>query len=146
MKYPTKDEILANLYIPTDEELRLIADWKREYYIGWGKKPKTNKIFALWELAFELSYPKPPLDIQFTKAPWSYNLATQSINGSQNNLSIISLLHELGHHINIKGGELWACQYSIGIFKKCFPLSYKKLIWHGHTLKSKEDNTANKKD
>lgn len=47
--------------------------------------------------------------------------------------SIISSLHELGHHL-FGSDELEACRYAIGLFKAGFPKSFDKLQWQGHML------------
>lgn len=53
---------------------------------------------------------------------------------SQKPLSLITLLHELGHHFYGES-ELLACRFSVWLFREAFPKSYAKLEWEGHTLK-----------
>lgn len=49
-------------------------------------------------------------------------------------LSLLTLLHELGHHFYGES-ELQACRFSVWLFRAAFPRSYAKLEWDGHTLK-----------
>lgn len=53
---------------------------------------------------------------------------------SQKPLSLITLLHELGHHFYGES-ELQACRFSVWLFREAFPKSYAKLEWDGHVLK-----------
>lgn len=56
------------------------------------------------------------------------------LNSSRKTLSIITVLHELGHHFYGES-ELQACRFSVWLFRAAFPNAYAKLEWEGHTLK-----------
>lgn len=142
-KYPTKTQILSNLYIPTKKEKKYINEWKIKYYDNkWKNYTKEEKIKYITFLIYEISMALQPTNgqwlpnIKTTKEPWSYNQITKTINIDQTRPSIISTLHELGHHFH-GTSELIACQYSTGIFKTCFPKTYRNLRWEGHMLKAK---------
>jgi len=56
------------------------------------------------------------------------------LNSSKKTLSLLTLLHELGHHF-YGDSELLACRFSVWLFREAFPKSYAKLEWDGHVLK-----------
>lgn len=56
------------------------------------------------------------------------------LNSSRKTLSILTVLHELGHHF-YGDSELQACRFSVWLFRAAFPNAYAKLEWEGHTLK-----------
>lgn len=47
-------------------------------------------------------------------------------------LSVVTALHEFGHARGM--GERAACQWSINLFRRCFPEQFSKLEHVGHTL------------
>lgn len=61
--------------------------------------------------------------------------------------SLISLLHEYGHHLHMSAPnnhqELLACIWSIGLFQAVFPKAYAKLDWDNHMLKRKIPGKGN---
>lgn len=69
----------------------------------------------------------------------AYQGATQTIFINKT-LSIISALHELGHHLH-GSSELLACSLSVHLFKAAFPKAFAKLEWKGHML-IKADHSA----
>lgn len=46
-------------------------------------------------------------------------------------LSVISMAHELFHHI-LGPSEHEVCRHSLSLFKRCFPLSWERLCFEGH--------------
>jgi len=55
-------------------------------------------------------------------------------------LSVVTFLHEFGHALGY--GERDACQWSINLFRQCFPRQYAKLIHVRHTLIRPQDVDA----
>lgn len=147
-KYPTKEEVLANLYTPSTEETKEIERWKQAWYKrspnyqqltkpGWRNQPEWIKWQALADLITIICTTKevtaPGFEHDNSEIGWRYNQTTQTIIGLRGRPSIISCLHELGHHI-YGPDETQACQFSIGIFKTCFPKGFSNLKWEGHKL------------
>ena len=135
--YPTKEEILKNLMLPDEDERKVITKWKEENYIKgqWKKKNNQEKLDALKDLIIELNIANREEPIHIVEGGmWAYMPNQNTITMDVGRPSIISALHELGHHI-YGSPELLACQYSIGIFYHKFRKSYEKLEWDGHMLR-----------
>lgn len=132
--YPTKEEILENLYVPTDKEKEAVIQWKKEYYKGlWGKMSSKEKGYGLKILIHRLCNAQGRVHPLWAEGSvWSYS-EKKVITYSLEKMSIVSALHELGHHL-YRASELEACRYSIGIFSVCFPRAYARLDWEGHLL------------
>lgn len=132
--YPTKEEILQNLYNPTTAEVAAVKRWKATYYKGWNNASESQKFFRLKTLITELAIAH---NVEIPRYAvgwyWAYFPEEKLISGGVGSPSIISALHELGHHI-FGTPELTACTYSVGIFSTCFPKAYEKLTWKGHML------------
>lgn len=152
MKYPTPEEILNEKIILLKEEIEYFKKWKNR---EWKTAKETQiqkeytKILALRVLVREISFihnEKPP-SIIATLTPAtknksaSYNHITKDIH--LYNTSIITTLHELGHHLYGKS-ELLACAYSVHLFKLVFPKAFKKLRWEGHLLTNKLERKPKK--
>lgn len=134
--YPTKEEILSGLMEPDERVKEIVRDWKHTHYGGWAEKNRYLQFDAISELLTDLAHDHDPenrLKVSFDRAGWRYYPAFQTIVGDYESPSIISALHELGHHF-YGSSELLACRYSVGLFKECFPASYGKLVWKGHML------------
>jgi hypothetical protein len=138
--YPTKEEILRE---PRPKHRRdvlaLTRNWK---HTGWqaarADRPDTRetmKRIQLTGIICEIAnvYGQP------ISVSWSpgynnghYDPVTRMIHlvGAP---SIITVLHELGHHL-FGGSERRACRWSIWLFRKTFPLAYAGLVWRGHLL------------
>ena len=102
---------------------------------GWSKQPKHKKWIALKDLVYTLCIihgVAPPIFV-VDDGEWRYNPRTKTIKADYSNPSIISALHELGHHL-YGTKELDACTFSVGLFKSCFPRAYRTLKWEGHAL------------
>lgn len=147
-QYPTKEEILAELYEPKQKEYDTVKKWKATFFNKtWSKLNNAERHKTLTELIFAVCQSReenwPKYDPNGEE--WSYAPLTKIITGNKDNPSIISTLHELGHHF-YGNSEKTACRYAIGIFKMCFPLAYEKLEWSGHMLivPKKEENAEKK--
>lgn len=151
--YPTKEEILAALYQPTEAEYTRVREWKKTFYNKkWKDLTTEQKMSSLMMLAAALceannlksgDWPKLLVsDIQ-----WSYDSIDRTIYMDERIPSIVSTLHEFGHFLHFSGyllgrpeeTELVACRYSVGIYKQCFPKSYNKLVWQNHMLMAPKD-------
>ncbi len=132
MNYPTKKQILSKEIIFKKETIDLLLKFKEK----WSKKDRDKRELLTY-LVNDLGviYKKPALITLIENKPCQYNLATQTINIDKS-LSIISTLHEFAHHL-MGRSELIACRWSIWLFIKTFPNSYKKLEWKGHLLVKK---------
>jgi len=133
--YPTKKEILNNLIAPDKGAMELLQVWFR----GSWKLAKTNgdkaKLNSLRTLIKYLAIIyKKPVECVYDPTAGScyYNLHSKTIF-LNNSLSILSSLHEFGHHLYGKS-ELLACTWSISLFKVALPKTYSKLKWKGHLL------------
>jgi len=140
--YPTKTQILNKKIILLKEEIEYFKNWKKR---EWKTARNTQiqkeytKILAIRVLLNKLSWihnKKPPIVIatltpatKNESASYNHNLETIYLN----NTSIITALHELGHHFYGKD-ELLTCAYSVHLFKLVFPKAFKKLRWEGHRL------------
>jgi hypothetical protein len=50
--------------------------------------------------------------------------------------SVVTFLHEFAH---ARGAdEQQACRWSINLFRKCFPRSFARCRWVGHTLRARD--------
>lgn len=66
---------------------------------------------------------------------YTYNPSNKTIYLDHHHPSVISTLHELGHHLYGES-ELLACRFSVWLFKEGFPRDYAKLKWNGHMLET----------
>lgn len=138
--YPTKDEILAFASHSPPEHLLVetVKHWKDAFYTGiWGDSTQDDKQEALDFLVYDIWHwwddpIKPKLPVLWI-GPWAYNPNLHVIHADPEKPSIISAMHEVGHAIHGES-ELYACGFSVGLFKKCFPIEFSKLKWQGHLL------------
>ncbi len=142
MKYPTKEEILdprltEETNLP-DHFYRTIANWKKDFWLPRRKTNNDWKNDAVADLLHMLNDEdcNPPLKI-ITGKKYCYIPKERAIVFGPEP-SIISALHELGHHLFGKS-ELKACRFSIHLFKYAFPKSFAKLKWKNHMLIKKEN-------
>jgi len=140
--YPTKEEILANPPKNIKKDILILEEWKEEFYKGWKEKTTEEKHKALYELIKRLSqlHKKPCLITNKDNENY-YEPENTRINISNDKPSIVSSLHEFGHHLYGES-ELKACCYSIWMYKIAFPQMYKKMKFEGHELK--HDTTTDK--
>lgn len=134
--YPTKEEILTNPPKIKASTIQIVKDWKIRNWPQYRNQTNNSKSIIIAHLLIELSrhYEKPVSISQVSSISASaYNPITKTIILDPNKPSIISALHELGHHL-FEASELKACRWSITIFKKIFPIAYSRLVWNGHLL------------
>jgi hypothetical protein len=134
-KYPTKEEILEAPHTPSLNEQEAINRWKKTYYKNWTELSTRNKHNRIAVLIAELNIANRGKSFRYIthEYGWQYTPDDNTIAGTENKPSIVSALHELGHHLYGES-ELKACRYSVGIFRSCFSKDYEKLTWKGHTL------------
>ncbi|MFA6325473.1 MAG: hypothetical protein WCX46_04580 [Candidatus Paceibacterota bacterium] len=134
IKYPTKEEILSNPPILDEKLIEIVKIWKNVEMKNWNKKENWEQFISLeilTEIISALLKKKAPKFLIGNE--YSYTPKHKIITIDIDKPSIISILHELGHHL-FGNSELEACRWSIWLFKECFPSSYKKLEWKGHLL------------
>lgn len=144
-KYPTRKEILFELeeFEKNGEYegdiLKALANWKyREYNRRWSKLNNAEKIISLRSLLYHISINRNDQSLRCDlKDQYCYNRKTKTISLDLNHPSILSTLHELGHHIH-GSSELKACVFSIWYFKHFFPKEFHNLTWKGHLLVKKQ--------
>lgn len=145
-KYPTKKEILT--YKPDFKgEVKILKTWKKSFYKNWNKKNNQEKLGNLTNLInFLANLHKTKVQIKTIEGTDSscYNPRLKTIF-IDNSLSIITTLHEFGHHL-FGPDETQACRWSIHLFKKVFPKTFEKLRWEGHMLKQINEASSSKKD
>lgn len=135
--YPTKEDILAERPMFKWGVFKVISEWKLGRYPKWAEQPLEEKRASLYELGVAMSQlygVKPPLVMIAYALKHSYYQKPGII--WTHNGSIISFLHELGHHL-FGPGEIHACRFSVWIYKLRFTSAMKKLVWHGHLLQEK---------
>ena len=137
--YPTKEQILKTKPKIRQTDIEITKIWKTTWIEKWRDISKEQKIELLKELTLMLSL-NHKLEIHFKNSfEYAYEKESKTIYINKENPSIISFLHELGHHL--KGdSELQACRWAIWLFKECFPGLYSKLTWKGHLLKRIKNN------
>lgn len=136
--YPTKEQILKKPVLFKKEAVDAVLNWKAEYYKD-GKWQAGNKNDAINMLIKKLAdVYNSPVNISMEPGAWScYQQEDVTIILDSQQPSILTALHEFGHHL--KGSsELQACRWSVWLFIKCFPKSYEKLAWRDHMLVKKD--------
>ena len=121
----------------SEELISSFGLWKKLNYDNkWNKAPLIVKLFLLEELINTLWYYQEDT-VNPTRVLlgdyYCYNPRTRTIFFDKNHASIISALHELGHHL-FGPNELEACRWSIQLYAKIFPKEFSKLKWNGHML------------
>jgi len=133
--YPTKEQIMAREHKFRPGVLAAVREWKREHYRGWKDKDLVTKHYALAHLVGAVAdLYEYPVAYRAGDVADHYDRASGTIMINFGNPSIVTALHELGHHL--KGGsELAACRFSVWLFKKAFPRSFERLHFEGHLLR-----------
>lgn len=133
--YPTKEEILKTPFEFDKETLLKTTLWKEKYVINLKNKTTSDKLKEIKTLIRLLSpCPKPAVRLG-TK--YCYDHVGKTVFLDKTHASVISALHELGHHLYGKS-ELSACRFSVWLFKTIFFDFYEKLIWVDHLLVKKQ--------
>jgi hypothetical protein len=135
--YPTKEEIMK---LPSPnfppELIARVKEWKKAHYKGWKKDPiKITRLLLLIHTLATGIQPQVSDRYCYIDNESEDKLSIIELDGDHP--SILSTLHELGHHF-FGSSELEACRWSIWLFKTCFPKSFEKLKWDGHMLKQDE--------
>lgn len=151
--YPTTEEVKDNLL--SEEEFKIMNTWGTEvikitrlWKISIWNYIKDNenedRLRAIAELIIQINNEideKNEVTILFHTKESQHKFSSMSSCYSPNtkeihlkgNQSIITALHELGHHI-FGSNELKACVFSISLFKIVFPKAYTRLKWNNHIL------------
>jgi len=133
--YPTKEQILTVKPRIKTSIKKATLIWKKNNLKEWKNLSQKEQLNRLERLIIWLNWTndkKDNLKIKLGKE-YQYNPQTQTIYLDKNHASIISALHELGHHI-FGTSELKTCRWSIWLFIECFPELYKNLKWDRHLL------------
>lgn len=136
--YPTKDEILAEPLISEETnfpESALEIAYKYKKIWLTAKRNNDNLHFVLFGFLRELAnaYQKPELRIGVSTH--YFYVEPENFIGLGPKPSIISALHEFGHHL-YGSSELKACRFSVHLFRTVWPKAYERLRWDGHMLKA----------
>lgn len=127
--YPTMEEIMAEEMSLDGKTVEILLQWKRDCWKDWNNQTQFEQWVNLLILIQRLAYP-----IFFEKGKkYSYNDTTKTLTIDKDHPSLISTLHEIGHHL-YGPSELLACRFSVQLFKAVFPGSFKKLKVDGHRL------------
>lgn len=135
IKYPTKKEILENLnnFENNIKDIEIIKNWKENNYTGWKNLSGIEKRTRITDLIKRLaSLHKRKVNIIWDQVSY-YMPSKLTISLEKDKPSILTALHEFGHHIYGES-ELTACSYSICMYIKVFPEIYEKMTWQNHLL------------
>ncbi len=131
--YPTKEEILARPLLFKRETLLAVKAWKVEHFDGqWGTKTLEQKLASLCALVDILDGGRRTVRVTIGDH-YSYWPDLRMIMLDGGRPSILSTIHEMGHHVR-GHSELEACRYSVFMFQKVFPRQYARLTWQEHML------------
>ena len=114
-----------------------LRKWRKEEWKLVRTLDEESKFKALHSLINTLAdvMGKGPIQVEYHPDLYSFRYIPETKTICVNKtLSIISTLHEFGHHLYGKS-ELKACRFSVWLFKSAFPKTYRKLKWKGHMLK-----------
>lgn len=144
--YPTQEEIMSNPwreFVPdtpfyNENVITLVKNWKRSYLRHYRTSDNNQDRFLfVMNLLYALNefYGGGRLQVHyFAHAGIPFYSPLDKTIVLAPPISIISALHELGHHL-FGEEELKACRFSVWLFKACFPKSFAKLKWEGHMLR-----------
>lgn len=141
-KYPTAEEIMNPEVDFKDNTIKTLLDWKVEFFPKWNKKSKEEQLNALETLIQKLcGVYEEEVSVEKNGDLFCFVPSENTIHLDKNNPSIISTLHEFRHKLN-GADEKAACRWSVQLFKKCFPTSFKNLEFHkgSHLLVRKTMN------
>lgn len=137
--YPPMDEILTSEPEISQKSIEATKLWKHKFYKGWSTLNNGAKTQRL-RILFGLLTAHEELNLNETKIEetnfYAWSPTEQKLYMNTERPSIISTLHEFGHRLHGRS-ELDACRFSVWLFKKVFPNSFKKLTADGHLLKQK---------
>ena len=132
--YPTKEEILAEPR-PTYPKglMSMISDWKKSFYEGWADLPGEERFSSLQILLLAITEMYHGPHVILYKGTIDRYLPGSLPIIETSNLSILSALHELGHHL-FGPDELQACRWSVWLYQLRFRKDYNNLVWDEHRL------------
>ena len=136
--YPTRKKIFARRIKYRNAVFETLIEWKiKNFDKKWSKFTEETRQNALSLLVLNLRICyleiEKPIAITFLNNQYChFNTATNTINICSP-VSIISTLHEFAHWLH-GSSEVFACRWSVQLFKKVFKKSARKLTWHGHML------------
>lgn len=145
--YPTKEEVMAEPH-PTHKPavIKLCKRWKKEVWFPLratepDEQAKFMALKTLLQTIAREAYGKP-VEVNYfaDTGSCSYRPGTKTITINKS-LSILSSLHELGHHL-FGADEHKACRWSVHLFRKSFPKAYSLLEWKGHMLVRKQEECS----
>lgn len=128
--YPTAEQILAaprRRYKPGT--LTFVRRWKRE---NRGHRRTPDAIKQLLE-GLGVIYQKPVQVLFSAGADDHYNPAASTIVLNADRLSVVTALHEFGHHL-YGVSELKACRWSIHLFRRTFRRTFERATFDRHVL------------
>jgi len=132
MNYPTPGEILAKEPIEFAFFTERLQTWRDKHFAHWKSRDSEDQIMALVALVHIMCEGDPPgVDPEHGRYAYLHEEAIIFLDPS--NPSILSTLHEIGHH-QLGRSELEACRFAVWLFRAVFPTSYEKLRWEGHLL------------
>lgn len=136
--YPTKEQILAALpSTDIQKYVGILMKWKVDNYTNkWKQLSNKEKSISLFVLCYDLT--NKPITVDFGQE-YSYTPSQSKITLAISRPSILSTLHEIGHH-ELGYEELDACRFSVKLFQTVFPGEYSKLEWNGHMLRLPVNN------
>lgn len=135
--YPTREEILAYRPNAPPQILDYVLAWKADIWLPLGRtKSNPSKFIAIQSLILWIAgFYASPVRVKYCpndpRGP-CYEIKEKRIILTDPP-SIISGLHELGHHL-FGLSELDACGFAVHLFKDAFPKAFAKLDWNGHML------------
>ena len=134
MKYPTKEEILADKSKIKPKIIGVVNSWKKAFLKDWKNTPNEIKFGRLQALVLAITVIGYNKIVFIEKSKTNcYDSDKITIYLDKTKPSIISTLHETAHFL-FGPSELKACRWSVKVFKECFPSEFKKLKWQGHLL------------
>lgn len=132
--YPTPDEIMEPRFRFKKGVIGVARAWKAKFFKGWRNQDEDVKMESLRQLLLAIDglYPDLPRLQAVVKGQHSkYYPEIRTIGLA--NTSIITALHELGHHL-FGRSERKACRFSAQLFKRIWPKAFARLEWQGHLL------------
>lgn len=97
---------------------------------------KFRKLNADLAMACSITAPHLAFDIdERTDSGGSQYIPPLNMIIMRGRLSVITMLHEWGHKL-FGPSEKQACQFSLALFKRCFPRSWRRLRFDGHMARA----------
>lgn len=107
--------------------IEIVLSWKRKFYKDWENTPikiKTGRLKVLILAITIIGFNKIVVIKNGHQDCYRQDLLTIYLN--KTNPTILAALHETAHFLYGKS-ELKACRWSLCLYKRCFPSSYKNL-------------------